>query len=135
MALYLTTQKVDRETGESPTVVINAEDAKNEGINKGDIVSMTWKQDVVLYVVAEITDTEIPQGVLGVYEDVWTRYKIPTGDIAAISRIGEYDYELRIIKKGTDDFTNLEEHAINFIGYQGKKFGYLSNSEFLKTIK
>jgi hypothetical protein len=57
------------------------------------------------------------------------------GDLAAITRTGEYDYELRIIKKGTDDFTNLEAHAINFIGHQGKKFGYLSNSEFLKTIK
>lgn len=57
------------------------------------------------------------------------------GDLAAITRTGEYDYELRIIKKGTDDFTNLEPHAINFIGHQGKKFGYLSNSEFLKTIK
>lgn len=57
------------------------------------------------------------------------------GDLAAITRVGENDYELRIIKKETDAFTNLEPHAINFIGHQGKKFGYLSNSEFLKTIK
>jgi hypothetical protein len=57
------------------------------------------------------------------------------GDLAAITRVGERDYELRIIKKGTDDFDNLEPHAINFIGHQGKKFGYLANSKFLKSIK
>lgn len=57
------------------------------------------------------------------------------GDLAAITRIGENDYELRIIKKGTDDFINLEPHAINFIGHQGKKFGYLANSEFMKLIR
>ncbi|MDC6361655.1 MULTISPECIES: phospholipase D-like domain-containing protein [Flavobacteriaceae] len=57
------------------------------------------------------------------------------GDLAAITRVGENDYELRIIKKETDDFSNLEPHAINFIGHQGKKFGYLSNSEFMKALK
>lgn len=57
------------------------------------------------------------------------------GDLAAITRVGELDYELRIIKKGTEDFTNLEPYAINFIGHQGKKFGYIANSEFLKTIR
>ena len=57
------------------------------------------------------------------------------GDLAAITRIGENDYELRVIKKDSDDFSNLEPHAINFIGYQGKKFGYLSNSDFIKIVK
>lgn len=57
------------------------------------------------------------------------------GDLAAITRIGEDKYELRIIKQTTDNFTNLEPYAINFIGHQGKKFGYLSNSEFFRIIK
>lgn len=57
-----------------------------------------------------------------------------SGDLAAISRISEYNYELRIIKKESDDFTHLSPYAINFIGHQGKKFGYLSNLDFFKIL-
>ncbi|MBS1530775.1 MAG: restriction endonuclease [Bacteroidetes bacterium] len=56
------------------------------------------------------------------------------GDLAAISRISEYDYELRIIKKASDNFTNLAAYAVNFIGHQGKKFGYVSNPDFFRLI-
>ena len=56
-------------------------------------------------------------------------------DLAAITRVGERDYELRIIKQGSSEYTNLKHYTINFIGHQGKKFGYLSNKEFYKIIK
>lgn len=56
------------------------------------------------------------------------------GDLAAITRISEYNYELRIIKQSSDTFTVLSPYTINFIGHQGKKFGYLSNSDFYKLI-
>ncbi len=55
-------------------------------------------------------------------------------DISAITRTGEYDYELRIIKSGTAAYTKLLPYAINFIGQQGKKYGYIPNAEFFKTI-
>jgi hypothetical protein len=45
------------------------------------------------------------------------------GDIAAITRISETEYELRI-------YNDLLPYAINFIGHRGKKFGYISNQEF-----
>ena len=56
------------------------------------------------------------------------------GDLAAISRISEYNYELRIIKRASDNYTLLSPYATNFIGHQGKKFGYVSNSDFFKMI-
>jgi hypothetical protein len=56
------------------------------------------------------------------------------GDLAAITRISEYNYELRIIKQESDLYTRLIPHAINFIGHKGKKYGYISNSEFAKII-
>lgn len=56
------------------------------------------------------------------------------GDLAAITRIGEYDYELRIIRKESDLYTRLIPYSINFIGHKGKKFGYISNSEFDKIL-
>lgn len=56
------------------------------------------------------------------------------GDLAAISRLSDYDYELRIIKQESDAYTHLSPFAINFIGHQGKKFGYISNQEFENII-
>lgn len=55
------------------------------------------------------------------------------GDLAAISRIGENDYELRIFRQGTALAENVAPYALHFIGHQGKKYGFLSNMEFEKT--
>ncbi|BDF48801.1 phospholipase D-like domain-containing protein [Eisenbergiella sp.] len=54
-------------------------------------------------------------------------------DLALISRINEYDYELRIIKQSSKHYAHLLKYAINYIGNFGKRFGYISNNE-LKTI-
>jgi hypothetical protein len=51
------------------------------------------------------------------------------GDLALISRIGENTYEMRIIRQGTPEFAVMNPYAINFIGAQGKAYGFLSNQE------
>lgn len=55
-------------------------------------------------------------------------------DLAAISRISEDNYELRIFRQDSDEYRELLSYAINFIGHQGKKFGYIENSEFENII-
>jgi hypothetical protein len=57
------------------------------------------------------------------------------GDLAAITRISEYKYELRIIQKNSQYYQDLAPWAINFIGHQGKKYGYISNVEFFEAIE
>lgn len=54
------------------------------------------------------------------------------GDIATISRVGEMDYELRIYRKNTPQYPLLNNYAINFIGHQGKRYGYIQNTDFNK---
>ena len=56
------------------------------------------------------------------------------GDIAAISRVGETQYELRIFRRGTREYDTLMPFAVHFIGHQGKKYGYVSNAEFNRTL-
>jgi hypothetical protein len=56
------------------------------------------------------------------------------GDLAAITRISEFEYQLRILKKDSDNFNKLLPYAVNFIGHQGKKYGYISNEEFVKIL-
>ncbi len=57
------------------------------------------------------------------------------GDIAVISRIKELEYDLRIIKKNSSIGKTLAHHAINFIGHQGKKYGFVSNRELENILK
>lgn len=56
------------------------------------------------------------------------------GDLAAISRIGEEDYELRIIKPGAPAYDRLLGYAVNFIGNEGKRYGYIENTEFEQAL-
>ena len=57
------------------------------------------------------------------------------GDIAAISRVGENDYEMRIIKQKTNTYEMITPYITNFIGYQGKKYGFVPNLKFGRIIR
>ena len=52
------------------------------------------------------------------------------GDVAAISRVGESSYELRIFRRKTPIARRLDSHAVNFIGNRGKRYGFVSNDGF-----
>ncbi len=53
-----------------------------------------------------------------------------SGDIAAISRIGENSYEMRLFGRETPLARQLDTHAVHFIGNRGKRYGFVSNDEF-----
>lgn len=57
------------------------------------------------------------------------------GDLAAITRRGEHEYELRIFHADSHLYKNLLSYAINFIGHQGKRYGYLDNTSFYMLLK
>ncbi len=84
MALYLRSQKLDRETGDSLRILLNSEDAKREGINMSDIVEFDYGE-ASIYTTTEITDTEVTPGTVGVFEDVWMKYQIPNDSVVSIS--------------------------------------------------
>ena len=60
------------------------------------------------------------------------RYKgvAQPGDMAAISRISEHDYEIRIIRQGTTEYDDLIQYATTSIGIRDKRIGYLNNERF-----
>ena len=60
--------------------------------------------------------------------------KAAENDLALITRIAEYDYELRIIKQGRPEYSVLLSYATSYIGNYGKRFGYIGNSELFKII-
>jgi AMP phosphorylase len=97
MALYLKTKRLDQETGANLEIILNAEDAKLKGINKGEIVALNYKE-ARIYVQAEISDTEIEEGQVGLYEDVWDKYRIPSDDQVVVNVVSR-PKSIEFIKK------------------------------------
>ena len=59
---------------------------------------------------------------------------VRSGDIAAISRVGESRYQLRLYSKSDTLADELSRHAVNFVGHQQKRYGFVSNEEFQKLL-
>ena len=57
------------------------------------------------------------------------------GDLAALTRIGERDYEIRIFRQNSPEYNDLIQFAVTFIGQQGKRYGYLDNTTFYAKLK
>ncbi|MCL2216101.1 MAG: restriction endonuclease [Defluviitaleaceae bacterium] len=55
-------------------------------------------------------------------------------DLALLTRLSEYDYELRIVKSSAAHYSHLLKYATTYIGHFGKRFGYIGNDE-LKSIE
>ncbi|MCD8015677.1 MAG: phospholipase D-like domain-containing protein [Lachnospiraceae bacterium] len=56
-------------------------------------------------------------------------------DIALISRVAEYDYELRIVKKEAAMYNRMLKYATSFIGNYGKRFGYIGNDDMKDILE
>ena len=51
-------------------------------------------------------------------------------DLACISRVGEAEYELRIVPSNSNVYMDLLTYAVSFIGHQGKQYGFIENQQF-----
>ncbi|MCA9232579.1 MAG: restriction endonuclease [Gammaproteobacteria bacterium] len=56
------------------------------------------------------------------------------GDLAAISRVGETSYELRLYRQASTEYVALFPYMVHMIGHQGKRYGYMPNAEFAAMI-
>lgn len=61
--------------------------------------------------------------------------KAKENDLALITRLSEYDYELRIIPIESNIYSRLLAYATSFIGNYGKRFGYINNSDLFDIIE
>ncbi len=70
MALYLKAKKLDIETGDPLSVLINTKDAELDGLVAGDRVWLTTSDyDHICYV--NITDVTVEEGKIGLFADIW----------------------------------------------------------------
>ena len=55
-------------------------------------------------------------------------------DLALMSRLSEFDYELRIVKSSSIHYECLLRYATTYIGNYGKRFGYIGNDEVKEIL-
>lgn len=58
-----------------------------------------------------------------------------SGDLAAITRTSEQNYELRLYNPGSPEYDVLHPYAVHIIGHSGKRYGFLSNEAFYNAIQ
>ena len=78
-------------------ILVHKDDAEGAGIHDGDTVFVGWKE-LELYARAVSTHTEIERGELGLFEDLWDVYNIPTDEIIGI-RLIDRPESIEYIKK------------------------------------
>jgi hypothetical protein len=56
------------------------------------------------------------------------------GDMAALSRVGDSEYELRVLPEGSPNFNALLPWAIRPVGHRGKRCGFIDNERLAELI-
>lgn len=90
MALYVKTKKLDFKTGDPLVVLLHRLDAEDLGVKEGQKVVFGWR-DIELYVVINLTDTEVEKGEVGLYYEIWESNDIPNNEIASINLLERPD--------------------------------------------
>ncbi len=97
MALYLKSKKIDLGAGKDLFIVVHQNDADDLGIHEGEIVLLGYK-DIELYVKVIITEHEVAEGEVGLYEEIPDEYHIPAGTKVMVD-ISHSGQALEAIKK------------------------------------
>ncbi|OIO47009.1 MAG: AMP phosphorylase [Parcubacteria group bacterium CG1_02_37_51] len=95
---YLKVKKLDFTTGEALIALLNEEEAYHFGIHAGDKIGLTWRGKKTVNVEANLSDKRIKPGEIGLYEEVWQKYPVETGEIVEVNVLGRPD-SIQAIKK------------------------------------
>lgn len=87
-------------------VVMNSKDAHEFGVTTERNVHLCWR-DVCLYVSVDFTDTDVEPGQLGMFQDVWLKYGIPSDDLVTLD-IPEPPTSMEWIRK------KIQGHELNY---------------------
>ena len=83
MSIYLKAKKLDLSTGALQVAVVHSRDAHEHGLTADTVITLGAK-DTSFYVMIDITDTLVEPGEIGLYRDIWERYKVNNGDMVAL---------------------------------------------------
>ena len=97
MSLYLKVKKLDIGAGGEFDIIIHEKDSEKIGINEGEMVEMCWR-DQVIYASAKQSTTEVEEGEVGLFEEIWVANQIRNGEMVSIALL-ETPKSMEYIKK------------------------------------
>lgn len=119
MGLYLKSKKLDLEGGKDLFVVINREDAEKIGLYDGDMAFLGYR-DTEMYVKVILTDEEVREGEIGLYEELVDERFAPV-DHKVFLDIPEPTETLEAIKKKMEGGRLNEEELMTIMEDIGKR--------------
>ncbi|MCK9368992.1 thymidine phosphorylase [Candidatus Dojkabacteria bacterium] len=133
MSLYLKAKKLDIGAGGELGIIIHERDSEKLGINEGEMVEMYWK-DQVLYAKAMQSTTEVEEGEVGVYEEIWVNNQIQNGEMVSIALL-ETPKSMEYIKKKILGHKLTEDELITIMKDIGdKKLSEVDVAFFMGTF-
>lgn len=78
MAAYLMSRNLDLGEDDDFNVVLNRKDAERIGVREGENI-MVGFGEIELYADVMETDSKVPEGQIGLFEEIWKAYDIPNG--------------------------------------------------------
>jgi len=112
MKFYLSAKKLDINSGDELICLIHELDADEYGIgvNAGDRVDITWNGiEEPLVVTVDTTESIVNEGEIGVYEDIWEKYKLEDKEVINIKLLDQAESLSLIRKKLLGERLNYED--------------------------
>lgn len=131
--MYLRVKKVDIDNGDEFYIMLNSKDAIREGIYDGDLVEIGIG-DISLNVRAGLTDSELDQGVVGIFRDIWTKFEIVNESMALVQLITPSDSIEHIKKKMLGNKLSKEELLLIMKDMGSRKLGTNEVAYFMSTF-
>ncbi|MGI5897860.1 MAG: thymidine phosphorylase [Candidatus Dojkabacteria bacterium] len=78
MGFYLKSKNLDLGEDDDFNVVLNRQDARRIGVKEGESVMIGFGE-VELYADVMETDSQVPEGSIGLFEEIWKEYNIDSG--------------------------------------------------------
>jgi len=133
MAQYLRAKKIDLSVADTFHAMLNEQDAMEDGIHEGDVISMSWGEQSV-NVTVTLTSTEVEHGYIGIYSEVWERYQIMNDETVVVSTL-EPTESIDIIRKKLLG-KKLTEEEINKVMHDmgSRRIGPVETAFFMSTF-
>jgi len=83
MAFYLKIKKLDYTAGKENIIALNKQEAWHNGLRAGDRIAVTWNSTKFIAII-NTTTSKVTQGEVGIYHDLWEKFKIRNNEIAEL---------------------------------------------------
>ncbi|MBN1374131.1 thymidine phosphorylase [Candidatus Dojkabacteria bacterium] len=108
MAYYFKSRRLDIRTEDPLIFLLNEATASEKGLSPGARVHLCW-HDICVYGTIDTTNTLVGYDELGLYEDVWLDYGIPSNDMVTLDVVSNAKSVEAIEKKLLGGTLNYQE--------------------------